>query len=143
MKKKKAIIVDVDGTLATKHEGRGQFDWHLVADDIPNYDIVELVNLYAYSKEHDPYTILVLSGREDICRLDTELWLTRYGVEWDDLFMRAAGDNRKDAIVKREIYDAHIEPYYEVRVVIDDRQQVVDMWRSLGLRVLQVAPGNF
>jgi hypothetical protein len=37
----------------------------------------------------------------------------------------------------------HIRPNYDVKYVIDDRDQVVDMWRSLGLRVLQVAPGNF
>ncbi|MDJ0647343.1 MAG: hypothetical protein QNJ60_01435 [Xenococcaceae cyanobacterium MO_188.B19] len=27
--------------------------------------------------------------------------------------------------------------------ILDDRQQVVDMWRSLGLTVFQVAEGDF
>ena len=57
--------------------------------------------------------------------------------------MRAEGDNRKDAIVKMELFNKYIRHHYNVRRVYDDRQQVVDMWRSLGLTVLQVAPGQF
>jgi hypothetical protein len=57
--------------------------------------------------------------------------------------MREAGDSRKDSIVKQELYEKHIEPSYDVFVVLDDRNQVVDMWRSLGLVCLQVAPGDF
>lgn len=54
-----------------------------------------------------------------------------------------AGDMRKDSIVKRELFDAHIRDVYDVHYVLDDRQQVVDMWRGLGLAVFQVAPGDF
>jgi hypothetical protein len=57
--------------------------------------------------------------------------------------MREAGDSRKDSIVKQELYERHIKPSYDVFVVLDDRNQVVDMWRSLGLVCLQVAPGDF
>ena len=32
---------------------------------------------------------------------------------------------------------------YEVELVFDDRQQVVDMWREKGYRVCQVDVGNF
>jgi hypothetical protein len=57
--------------------------------------------------------------------------------------MRSAGDMRKDSIVKEEIYRQEILGRYNVWFVLDDRNQVVDMWRLLGLRCLQVAPGNF
>jgi len=57
--------------------------------------------------------------------------------------MRATGDNRKDSIVKKEIYEGIIKPVFDVKFVLDDRNQVVEMWRSLGLTVLQVADGNF
>ena len=60
-------------------------------------------------------------------RPDTEAWLDLYvGVPYEGLFMRPAGDNRKDAVG-----------------VFDDRRQVVRMWRSLGLTVFQVAEGDF
>jgi len=57
--------------------------------------------------------------------------------------MRPTGDNRKDAIVKREIFDREIRDRYRILFVLDDRNQVVDMWRELGLTCLQVAPGDF
>jgi hypothetical protein len=45
--------------------------------------------------------------------------------------------------VKEEIYRQEILGRYNVWMVLDDRDQVVEMWRNLGLRVLQVAPGAF
>jgi hypothetical protein len=56
--------------------------------------------------------------------------------------MRKDGDFRADYIVKQEILDAHI-PKDRVLFVLDDRQQVVDMWRRNGLMCFQVAEGNF
>ncbi len=57
--------------------------------------------------------------------------------------MRAAHDDRADAVIKREIYDKEIGPRFDVLCVLDDRDQVVRMWRGLGLVCLQVAPGDF
>ena len=57
--------------------------------------------------------------------------------------MRAAGDNRKDAIVKRELYQRAVAGVYSIAFVLDDRNQVVDMWRKdLGLPCFQVNYGN-
>lgn len=42
-----------------------------------------------------------------------------------------------------EQVDTHIRDRYDVRVVLDDRDSVVKMWRSLGLTCLQVALGEF
>ena len=57
--------------------------------------------------------------------------------------MRPAGDRRRDSIVKAELFDRKVRDEYRVLVVLDDRKQVVDMWRSLGLTCLQVAEGDF
>jgi len=58
--------------------------------------------------------------------------------------MRASDDNRKDAIIKKEIYHKYIEPNYNINAVFDDRNQVVDIWRlELGLPCYQVFYGNF
>lgn len=46
--------------------------------------------------------------------------------------------------MKRELYETFVEGKYNVRLVLDDRNQVVDMWRDeLGLTCFQVAPGDF
>ncbi len=53
--------------------------------------------------------------------------------------MRRDKDNRKDSLVKEELYLEHVAGNYEVAFVVDDRNQVVAMWRSLGLSCFQVA----
>jgi hypothetical protein len=57
--------------------------------------------------------------------------------------MRSTGDHRQDSIIKQEIYQQQICGQYNIKLVLDDRQQVVDMWRDLGLTVFQVAAGDF
>ncbi len=140
MNKQKAIIVDVDGTLADMRGVRGPFEWDKVSQDKPHQDIIDLVRDLRSLKK---YKIIITTGRDGVCEEATKEWVLEHGVNYDEFFIRKAGDFRKDNIIKSEIYMDHIRPKYDVKYVIDDRDQVVDMWRSLGLRVLQVAPGDF
>jgi hypothetical protein len=69
-------------------------------------------------------------------------WLVKHQLPVDLLLMREGGDTRVDSTVKREMYERHIAPVYEVKYVVDDRPQVCSMWRELGLTVMQVTdPG--
>ena len=141
--KPSAWIVDVDGTLALRgsHEGvRHWFDWTRVLEDAPNWPVIELVRALSMSSRSE---IIVMSGREDVCREDTSKWLARHVIPHDMLLMRPAGDYRPDDIVKAELFDTHIADRYDVRGVIDDRSKVVAMWRARGLMCAQVAPGDF
>ena len=136
-----AWIVDVDGTLALRREGtdaRSPYDWHRVGEDLPNLPVVELVTALA-----DRAMIVVMSGRDECCRSDTEAWLAIHVPGYTELHMRPAGDTREDAIVKRELFETRVTGRWSVVGVIDDRRQVVAMWRGLGLMCAQVAPGNF
>ena len=56
--------------------------------------------------------------------------------------MREMDDVRSDADVKRDLFIKHIDEE-KVWLVIEDRDQCVDMWRGLGLTCLQVAPGDY
>jgi predicted kinase len=131
-------LVDIDGTLALMN-GRGPFDWHRVAEDRPNEAVVALVR--ALSKAG--YWIVLMSGRDEVCREATQVWLTQHDVPHEALHMRPAGDMRKDSIVKAELFDAHVRDWYDVVGVVDDREQVVRMWRAMGLTVAQVDEGRF
>ena len=93
--------------------------------------------------KRDGLEVIFCSGREDTARETTVQWIAEHVEVPGRLYMRAAGDRRKDAIVKRDLFDRHIRHEYDVRYVLDDRQQVVDMWRALGLTVFQVARGDF
>ena len=60
------------------------------------------------------------------------------------LYMRPADDYRKDDEVKYEMYKEHVDDKYFIHYVLDDRNQVVDMWRDkCNLTCFQVAPGDF
>ena len=88
--------------------------------------------------------VILFSGRDETCRNLTQEWLIENGVHYDDLFMRPKNDNRKDSLVKKELYEQHIKESYDVLFVLDDRNQVVDMWRKdLDLPCFQVNYGNF
>jgi predicted kinase len=139
-KKGNTIIVDIDGTLAHRCD-RNWFDYSKVDQD--ELDVVVYGIVESYAKKG--YTILIVSGREgtDECRQKTLAWLDKHQVFYYDLMMRKEGDHRRDSIVKKEIYDTLIKDEFDVEFVLDDRQQVVDMWREIGLKCLQVAEGNF
>jgi hypothetical protein len=90
--------------------------------------------------------VLFCSGRSKAFDVVTVEWLGRHVLTDDmawDLFMRPAGDTRRDAIVKLELFDQHIRDHFDVRFVLDDRDRVVAAWRAIGLTVFQVAPGDF
>ena len=132
-----AIIVDIDGTLAHM-KGRSPFDWDRVGEDECDDIIKGIVNSY-----DNLGTIIVMSGRDSCCRDITIKWLNDNNIAWDTLLMREEGDFRKDSIVKRELFDNNIKDKYYIEYVLDDRNSVVDMWRDMGLKCLQVEPGNF
>lgn len=136
------VLVDIDGTVA-RMVNRKPFEWHKVGDDVRNEPVVRLVQSLFDAGDVE---IVFLSGRDSVCRRDTRDWLGSNIGSWTfdcRLYMRPEGDNRKDAVVKEEIYRAHIAGRANVRFILDDRDQVVEMWRSLGLPCFQVAPGAF
>jgi predicted kinase len=132
-----AIIVDMDGTLAILCD-RSPYDVTRCHLDLANKPVLETVLKWQTSA-----IILVVSGRTDDGRDKTEWWLEKHGVKYQHLYMRKTGDLRKDSLIKQEIYEQFIRDRYNISFILDDRQQVVDMWRSLGLTVFQVAEGNF
>lgn len=140
------VLVDIDGTVALMGKGiegrRGPYDLDRVSEDDPNEPIIDLVRVLRAAG----YPPVFLSGRDDHCWTETLNWLVDVGASDgnDPLFMRTTGDYRADTIVKRELYEEHVVPYWRVKWVLDDRNSVVRMWRDeLGLTTLQVADGDF
>jgi len=134
-----AILVDLDGTVALMGD-RSPYDVTRVHLDMPNDPVIAAVR----AMHAAGHTIVYCSGRTDDSRSLTEAWLDKHiGIPYAALYMRTTGDQRKDSIVKRELFENHIRAYWRVIAVFDDRNQVVRMWRELGLTVFQVAEGNF
>lgn len=138
-----AIICDLDGCLCI-HQNRSPFEYDKCDTDLVNNTVLEII-LDSFKKKRE---VIFLSGREDSCREKTLQWLQKnvdiiYGTLLPNLYMRKTGDQRKDCIIKKEIFDEYIKDKYYVEFILDDRNQVVDMWRNMGLICLQVADGDF
>lgn len=125
------IICDIDGTLA-KSTGRSPFEFDRVHEDEiikPVLDI--LANYGGY--------IFLFTGRDDSCLDMTKGWLDKYNVSYHEIHARKASDNRKDSIVKKEMFENFVRGKYYCNFVIDDRKQVKRMWTNeLGLFVFDV-----
>lgn len=138
-----AIVVDIDGTLAHRVTDRSPYDWQRVGEDAVDENVKQLLESFIGTRTSEPkdggLAVILLSGRDGEAREETEKWLARNGIPYTDLFMRAEGDNRKDTEIKRELFDEHVRPYYDVRLVIDDRPSVCREWHRMGLTVWQVA----
>lgn len=140
---KRYFICDIDGTIC-KHKDRSPYDMTRVMDDEPKPIILELVlDLFASG-----YGVIFVSGRDYSARKATQKWIFDHtGLQLDDdyyLFMRGVGDGRPDHEIKQEIYNDMIKDNFEnIKFILDDRDQVVKMWRDNGLTCLQVDYGNF
>jgi predicted kinase len=135
--KPSAIICDIDGTLAHM-DGRSPYEWQRVDEDSLDHIVAEIVGRYKLTHQ-----IILVSGRDEESREKTIKWCERHGIVFDILLMRAAGDMRNDRIVKKEIFESQLKDNYNIHFVLDDRNSVVAMWRSMGLKVLQVEEGDF
>lgn len=135
----KAVICDLDGTLALLN-GRNAYDASKCDEDGLNKPVAKVLSLF---KQAD-YKILLVSGREDKYIEPTKLFLNKHNVSYDLLLMRESGDFRKDSIIKKEIFKNKIEGKFSIEFVLDDRNQVVDLWRNeLKIPCFQVDYGDF
>jgi predicted kinase len=134
-----AIIVDIDGTLAHMN-GRSPYDPTLYHTDSFDEVVGSLAQVWARTQAA---RIILVSGRDEAHRKETETWLDHYAFPYDEFYMRPEGDTRNDGIVKNELYERNLAGRFIIDFVLDDRDRVVAMWRAKGLKVLQVAEGNF
>ena len=152
-------IVDIDGTIADLTHRL-----HFIQGDKPDWDmfhatcgkdepIGDVINIIKLLEDNNARTLFI-TGRPESSRHDTQKWLNiawyndhenYIGRGWEeDLFMRKDGDFRPDYIIKKEIYDSFSDEMKgNIRGVFEDREQVVKMWRSLGLTCFQVKDGDY
>lgn len=144
------VIVDIDGTIADNshrvhHIRKSPKDWKSyekgVMEDEPHFDIIYILE----SLKARGSKLVLCTGRMENERDDTINWLRMHYLDFlfDKLYMRPLNDYRSDDVVKKELLDQIRKDGYNPTIVFEDRQRVVDMWRTEGLRCLQVQPGDF
>ncbi len=152
------IIFDIDGTLADVEHRRHFLSgakpaWGAFFDEMVNDPPLRDVCLLAELLGDHPLVnqgaikLFLFSGRPETHRKETEEWLLTHARSYfqkaEALLMRGEGDYRADTIVKKEMLRDIQAKGYEVRLVVDDRPSVCDMWRAEGLTVLQHDSGEW
>lgn len=143
-------LVDIDGTLADLSHRlhfieKQPADWPsffaACPDDKPIPEVITTVSMLVEGGAR----IILVTGRSSACEEATIDWLHKNAVPYLSLYMRKEGDHRHDDVVKAELLDEIRDDWdnEEILGVFEDRKQVVDMYRAKGLRVFQVAEGNF
>lgn len=142
-----AVIFDRDGTLAScpaRPNDRSDASWArfnaALAFDPPVPYVVALLRAIRPGVAR-----IMVSGRAEgdwpgdrRRRFAMQDWIVKHDLPIDHLFMRVGGDQRRDSIVKDEILRTQIAPHFDVRFAVDDRPQVIDVWREHGIPVLAV-----
>lgn len=130
-----AYIVDIDGTVALRTD-RDPYDLSRAGTDSVFEDVAEVIRKLS----QDNY-IIYLSGRDESSREITEHWL-RDNELWFNhsrLYMRTEKDQRRDSIVKEELFNYNLRDKFYIKGVFDDRLQVQrECWNKLGLTVFNV-----
>ncbi len=156
----KAIIIDIDGTLADvthrRHHLDGNHkDWDAFFAAMHNdppipvvCDMVEHLVEY-HTKDVDDMHFFVCTGRPEKYRAKTGSWLAYHcpnlwgAISEEFTLMRPDDDHRSDVEIKREMLRNIEGQGFEVMFTIDDRKSVVEMWRSEGITCFQCAPGDW
>ena len=136
-------IMDIDGTLADSTGLRSPYDYTKVQGDRRIRAVSELVTSVqqqCISNGWDEWvpSVVFVSGRDEECRPETEQWLRNSLGFSPVLYMRAHGDKRHDAVVKREILERDLLPRYYILGAIDDRLRVLSMWQASGIFTFNV-----
>lgn len=149
------VLVDIDGTLSNPthrlhHITGPKKDWtsfYRECGHDPGYsEMIELVR----ALHRNGSVVVYVTGRPYLADDDTNIgeltadWLKAVNCPLGTVYMRKPGDHRQDFEVKRELYLEMILPKFgRADLVIEDRDQVVRMWRTLGIRTLQCCEGAY
>ncbi|MEH6660429.1 MAG: hypothetical protein V7679_02170 [Parasphingorhabdus sp.] len=145
----KVILFDIDGTLANiehrrLHLKEDKDDWKSfnaeMGGDTPNLPVVILYKSLWASGAHE---LILVTGRNERFRTLTEQWLVWNDIPFGQILMRPDNDFRADHLIKEEILGEILAAGKQIEFVVDDRQQVVDMWRRNGITCLQCDVGDF
>lgn len=136
--KPKCIVIDMDSTMCfnvTKRPWFGEGAAEGMINDVPNTGVCEMIR-----QLQDYYDIVVATGRDTSQEEVTKQWLAKQGINPDEFYFRTNGDFRKGVVVKKEQIEKILETY-DIVSIFEDCEPIVQMYREMGLTVLQPNKG--
>ena len=134
---RKAIIVDINGTLSdvsrVVHLIQGPVkDWIGFFEDMnkvsPNPMVRDLIKSF-----RGQYAIVLVSGAPERYEPQTRAWMARHHIPFDFMFFRPDWDKRRGYQYKKTLYEKRLKTMFNVKLVLDDKQDACDMWIAQGL----------
>lgn len=132
MKRKTAVLVDVDGTLCDVRPVRHHVmnkpkDFHAFHEAAlecpPNPEVID----YCKQQHAEGHKIVVWTARKEQWRKGTFEWLTRnVPCHFEGPVMREDKDNRPDTEVKRQMF-GWLSRTYDIVGAIDDNPRIIDL----------------
>ena len=136
--KPKCIVIDMDSTICfnmSKRPWYGEGAAEGMADDVPNTGVCDIIR-----QLQEQYSIVVATGRDTSQEEVTKQWLAKQGINADEFYFRTNGDYRKGVEIKKEEITAILEKY-DIVAIFEDCEPIVQMYREMGLTVLQPNKG--
>lgn len=154
--KQRAVIFDLDGTLADSFHRLMPKEWWVTCTDAQRAEwnqrgrqdaVIQPIAELFHSMGHAGYFRIILTARDQQSREPTKDWLRDNHLKPELLLLRPDHWKRKsgslDPQMKREVYLEQIAPWYDVVFTVEDRTCCVEMWRELGLTCLQNVKGDY
>lgn len=139
----KCYIFDLDGTLADDshrwHHVSKSGDWDSYYAQCPLDKPIQHIVEVAKALDSAGFDIIIVTGRSESIRNETEEWLLQHGVLFDRLIMRRKTDRRHNSELKLEALEYLRADGYEVLMVFEDLPSAVTAYRRAGVPCAQVA----
>ena len=145
MPKEKALIFDLDGTIADnrhrivyRHDGR--LNWDILLDPtLIRKDTLMAPNipeLLRHVKKN--FKVVLLTGRVHKQKAETLRWLENYNIPYDRLIMRSADETYiKDAVFK-EKRTRELLAQYDIVLALDDMSRTLEMYEKLDIATYKI-----
>ena len=141
-KPRPVVVVDMDGTIADASRREAKFlrrkkkDWPGFFRDMENDPPIKevLARVHELADSHD---IVILTGRPEKYRPQTESWLKKHRVKPAEVLMRRHGDTRPDYEAKSELMRELIARR-KVVMALDDREPVCEQYSALGVKCVVI-----
>lgn len=145
-KKIPVVVVDLDGTLcdtsSVLHHVKG------LPRDKKNYDAfhegsrhcppIKMVQDMVAEDVANGLKVVIATGRKERWRaLSHDYTEEHLGAPYIEMYMRPDDDHRSQVEFKTELIGQLVEQY-DIKRAYEDRQAVVDVWRSHGIPVVHI-----
>lgn len=141
LNRKKAVVFDIDGTISDASERlhyihskpKNFVAFHSeCVNDAPIETTLKLLRFY-----HDNgYKVILLTRRPKFYRIQSEEWLEKNGVPYDNLIM--CEDTYTSAIDYKREEIRSLKQFYDIEAVFEDQVNIASMFREEGLFVFDV-----